>query len=117
MDHIKMCVCVYICTHSYLSPFIKSLCISSLSNSIFFLGLFDFNYHSVNRSWKEVLFKKKDKNDCSSVMLTVFTVKSDVLSLCLCFVSCQRRLLERKGLAHENIYLFHIVFNLWLCGI
>lgn len=45
------------------------------------------------------------------------SVKSDVLSLYLCFVSCQRRLLERKGLVHEDIYLFHIVFNLGLCGV
>lgn len=68
---------------------------------------------------KQVLHKKKDKNDHSPThaVFIVCLVMSHVLSLYLCFVSCQERLLERQGLVHEDISLFHMVFNLGLCGI
>lgn len=39
--------------------------------------------------------------------LHCISVMSDILSLCLCFVSCQKRLLGRRGLVHGETYLFH----------
>lgn len=41
------------------------------------------------------------------IPLHCVSVMSDVLSSCLCFVGSQKRLLNRKGLVLEDIYLSH----------